>query len=157
MLEFLQDIRLVTWPISLKYLPLFSRWPTNQKIGWRIFLADWAGFVCLKFPFNPLNFTSHQRNCCTKSLSNFAKLQFINDKIDQNTNFFQIAKVQMAFFCTTVNFIIKELKFCKTFQLFCVCQFLWWEVNLRELKGNLKQKNPAWVMWQVWYLARILE
>ena len=35
-----------------------------------------------------------------KKLSDFAKVQFLNDKIDQNTNF---AKCQMAIFCFTVN------------------------------------------------------
>ena len=34
---------------------------------------------------------------------------------------------------------IEVLKNCSAFFL---CQFLWWEVNLRELRENLKHKNP---------------
>ena len=35
----------------------------------------------------------------------------------------------------TDNFIIERLL------SFLACQFLWWEMNLRELKGNLNYKN----------------
>ena len=45
-----------------------------------------------------------------KKLSNFAKLQFLNDKIDQSTNF---VKLPNGFSFLTVNFIIQELKFFK--------------------------------------------
>ena len=62
------------------------------------------------------------RESDTKKLSNFAKLQFLNNKIDQCTNF-------TKFFCTTVNFTIQELKLCKIAQLFS-CQFLWRDVIL---------------------------
>ena len=91
-----------------------------QRNGWRIFFVNRAGFVCFRFPFNPLKFTPHQRNWRTKNLSNFAKLQFISDKINQNTNFAKLPRFKWLFFCTTLNFIIQELKFCKIAQLFYV-------------------------------------
>ena len=63
------------------------------------------------------------------------KFTFIKKK-----TFWQFGKISVL-----VNFIIiKKLKFCKKAQPF-LCQFLWWEVNLRGLRGNLRQKNPAWV------------
>ena len=50
-------------------------------------------------------------------MSTFAKLQFLDDKIDQNTNF---AK---CFFLYNWNFIIHKLKFCKIAQLFLFVSF----------------------------------
>ena len=63
-------------------------------------------------------------------MSNFAKRQFLNDKIDQNTNF---AKLPNGFSCLIVNFTVQELKSCKIAQLFCVSVSLVRE-NLRELR-----------------------
>ena len=49
------------------------------------------------FSLNPLK--SPLTELSKRKLSEFAKLQFLNDKIDQNTYlFFQIANFQMAFF-----------------------------------------------------------
>ena len=42
---------------------------------------------------------------------------------------------------TNVNLIIQEVKKCKV-NLLCV-SVSQWEVNLRGLRGSLKQKNPA--------------
>jgi hypothetical protein len=36
--------------------------------------------------------------------------QFLNDRIDQNTNFAKLVMCQMAFFGITVNFIVQNLK-----------------------------------------------
>ena len=49
------------------------------------------------------------------------------------------------YFCTTVNFIIQNWRFGKMFS-FSVCQFFWWEVNLRGFRGNLKQINLAYAV-----------
>ena len=66
---------------------------------------------------------------------------FLNDKIDQNTNFAKLLSAKWLF-CTIVNFIIHELKFWSfdKFFSFFGFQFLCSEV---WRIGNLKQNNPA--------------
>ena len=68
------------------YLPTYFLWP--EKVSKP---TIWDGFFCFKFPINPLRFTSHQRICTKKNLSNFARLQLLNHKIDQKNQFCQMA------------------------------------------------------------------
>ena len=49
----------------------------------------------------------------TKRNSNFAKLQFVDDKIDQNTNFAKLPSAKCLFFGITVNFIVQKQLFGK--------------------------------------------
>ena len=87
---------------------------------------------------NPFKFTSHQRNwflVLEKKVSNFGKLQFLNSiSYSCTKKHLALGKIGVS-----VNFIIHKLKSCKI--AFFVSQFLWLEVNLRGLRGNLKQKN----------------
>ena len=56
----------------------------NERLERLIYIVEkkWRfGIFSFEFPFNSLRFTSHQRNWHTQKLSNFAKLQFLNDKI----------------------------------------------------------------------------
>ena len=45
-----------------------------------------------------------------KKLSNFAKKLFLNDKMDQNTNFDKFTSAKCLFFGIIVNFITQKLK-----------------------------------------------
>ena len=54
----------------------------------------------------------------TKKQSYFAKLQILNDKIDQNLNFAKFSSAKWLF-CTIVNFITTELMCCEIVQLVC--------------------------------------
>ena len=81
-----------------------------------------TGFFCSRFPLNPLRFNSHQRNWHKKS---WAVLQyFIFWKIELTKTPTRIEVLQIG-------------------TVFFLCQFLWWEVNLRELRRNLKHKIRA--------------
>ena len=77
--------------------------------------------MCYKFSLNPLRFSEQ-----------FAKLQFLNDEIDQNNIFSQITKWQ------TANFV-------QFYKLFTIAQHLalvifvsvYMRENLRGLRENL--------------------
>ena len=86
---------------------LISSWQEYYKSGffpkaeWRvaelIFLSlnNWGLNFLQNVCFNPLRFSSHQKNWLTK-LSNFTNLLLLNDW--SKPFFFQIAKCQMFFF-----------------------------------------------------------
>ena len=69
--------------------------------------------ICGKYFLSFLKKTSHQRNWHNKKLSNFAKLQFLNDKIYKKA-IWQFGKIG-----DLVNFSITKLL------SFLLCQFLW--------------------------------
>ena len=53
LLEYLQGIRLVMWPIILKFPPWFCGWPTNHINGFKNWLSDWLpSFKFLEEIFN---------------------------------------------------------------------------------------------------------
>ena len=56
-----------------------------------------------------------------KKLSNFAKLQFLHDKIDPNTNFCQITKSKMTFLYQR-KFYQSRIEVLQNCLFFCVCQ-----------------------------------
>ena len=94
----------------------------------------------------------------TKRNSNFAKLQFVDDKIDQNTNFAKLPSAKSFFFCTTEILIVWKLKFCHITQLFCVCQVLWWEKIWENWENFFFTKSqpqlyPTWICWKFWTSA----
>ena len=87
----------------------------QKEFGWTVWYVSaraWleivakAGFFCFRFPLNPLRFTSDQTNWDKCLLFNFAKLQFFNDKIDQNTHFAKLPSAKCIFYC---NFEIEVL------------------------------------------------
>ena len=82
----------------------------NRLISARLWLGivTKAGFFCFRFPLNPLRFTSDQTNWDKCLLFNFAKLQFFNDKIDQNTHFAKLPSAKCIFYC---NFEIEVLSY----------------------------------------------
>jgi hypothetical protein len=55
-------------------------------------------------------FPSILSNFLTKKPSNFAKLQFLNDRNDKNTSFAKLPSANLIF-CIIVNSTIQELKF----------------------------------------------
>jgi hypothetical protein len=66
-----------------------SRTPSGQSTkqggGWYSEISV-AQFLCYSFSLNPLKL-SLTNETDTKKLHNFAKLQILNDKIDQNAHF----------------------------------------------------------------------
>jgi hypothetical protein len=99
-----------------------------------------AQFLCIKFSLIPSNFPLI-RESDTKKAEQFCKSSILEGQNWPKHQFSQIVKCQMAIFCFTVNFVIKELKFCKIVQLF-LCQFLWWvRGNLREQEKNQNTKT----------------
>jgi hypothetical protein len=75
-----------------------------------------AQFLCLKFSLIPSSSPLTREND-TKKLIDFAKVQFLNDKIDQNTNF---AKMPSAKCLLLSILLLKNQSFAKLFRYFCV-------------------------------------
>ena len=74
-----------------------------RKAGWRKDLGpDYVENIFSR----PLKKNSDQRKLIVVSVY----FQFLSDKINQNSNFDKLSSGKMAFFCITVNFIIKKLK-----------------------------------------------
>ena len=59
--------------------------------------------------------------------------QFLNDKIDQNTNFAKLSSAKWLFFGIIVNFAIQKLN---SKHLVCL-SFLWWEVFFEGTRENI--------------------
>ena len=70
----------------------------------KLYTSSWPrlDFFVLNF-FSILSDLPLTREIDTKKLSNFEKLQFLNDRIDQNTNF-----AKWRLFLIIVNFIIQK-------------------------------------------------
>ena len=80
--------------------------------------------ICVEYFLLFTQKTSHQRSWHNQKLSNFEKLQVLDAKNDQNTNFTNCQVPNGVF----VNSTIPKLKFCKIAQLI-FGQFLLWEVS----------------------------
>ena len=79
--------------------------------------------ICWTTPTNSSCLSSHWRPPReNKKLSNFSRLQFLQDKIDPNTNFVKLTRIKWLVWII-VNFIIQELKYCKIAELFLWVSF----------------------------------
>ena len=65
----------------------------------------------------------------------FPKLQFLSDKIDQNTIFSQLPSAKMLFLYNSTSYLL-------SFWRFVFCQFLSWE-NIWEDWEKIKTQNPT--------------
>ena len=83
---------------SSMYLPTYFLWP--EKVGRpyysTVYILYGLDFYVLDF-FSILSDLPLTREIDTKKLSNFEKLQFLNDRIDQNTNFAKLPSAKWLF------------------------------------------------------------
>ena len=86
----------------------------------------------------PSNFPLTRETDSQKKLSNFAKLQFLYDKIDQNTNFVKLPSLKWLFCIGNSTFLTK---FCKIAQLF-LCVSFSGERKFERIETEFKTQKP---------------
>ena len=119
--------------LTLLYVPLLKS-----------FDVHWAVSTCLEYVeiifSHSLKKVSRQRNWHNKYLNNFAKLQFWNAKIYQNTNFAKLPSATWLFFICNISLTSSNNQFSE-FRIFCLFTCL---VNSRARHSEiyiLKSRN----------------
>ena len=118
----------------------FEGWKGKKEVLTCKKVRPKARTFCKMNSLNPLRFTSHQRNWDKRLLFNFSKLQFLNDKIYSYIQKKAIVALGNLVFWSILSF--KNRSFAKL-KSKCLSQFLWWEVNLRGMRGLIFQKVRA--------------
>ena len=133
-------------PFWFWWNPFWSRklsWQFRRlNLGWFLVKRELSKvrILCFKFSFNPLRF-SLMRETDTKwpetKAEQLAKLQFLNDKIDQSTNFAKSSSVKWLF-------LYKFTWYLQLLSFWLFFQFLLWEKiweNWEKIKNTKSEPN----------------